>query len=122
MTQRGRRPDPGNQLAHRAVLQDADVIDAARTRHHPGDQAGIHPHRPPGRDGSLSNSHRPSSEGTFRPDTPRTDPYLRGRSRLKAGAKISWARRPRITRATSGSDVDPEPAALFVGVLTDTSR
>ena len=37
--QRGRRPDPAEQRAHRAVPQQAHVIDRIRPGGHPGDQA-----------------------------------------------------------------------------------
>jgi len=37
--ERGRRPDAAEQRAHRAVPQQAHVIDAVRARRHPGDQA-----------------------------------------------------------------------------------
>ena len=37
--QRGRRPDPAEQHPHRAVTQQAHVIDAVRARGHPRDQA-----------------------------------------------------------------------------------
>jgi hypothetical protein len=49
--QRGRRPDPAEQHRHGAVAQQAHVVDAVRSRGHPGDQApdlhlGINPARP----------------------------------------------------------------------------
>ena len=37
--QRGRRADPAEQRAHRAVPQQVHVIDAVRAGRHPGDQA-----------------------------------------------------------------------------------
>jgi hypothetical protein len=46
--QRGRRPDPAEQRAHRPVPQQVQVIDAVRPAGHPGGQAGhlrrrVHP-------------------------------------------------------------------------------
>ena len=140
--QRGRCPDPAEQVRHRAVPQHVHVIDAVRPGGHPRDQAGhlqvrVHPGPAGDRDvladqvrqaaalrqghdrdqagprheirvikrcvrlqrimrqshlrgvlsaavhGSFSNSHCPSSEGTFRVDHAQMHPYLRGGSRLR---------------------------------------
>jgi hypothetical protein len=39
--QRGRGPDLGEQIRHRAMAQQVHVVDCVRVRGHRGDQAGI---------------------------------------------------------------------------------